>query len=86
MSVLLVVVLGLVGVFLLVIMVLFLLVGRNLKEMAAAVAQATALAERVEEANGSPIMKPAPKRTLKEIFSVLPSLIRRADTLRNKNT
>jgi hypothetical protein len=82
MSVILLVVLGLLGVFLAIIMVLFLLVGRNLKAMAAAVAHATSLAEKVEEQAGPPLVKAAPKRSMKEIFSVLPSLLRRADTLR----
>lgn len=81
MKLILLVVLGLLGVFLAVIMVLFLLIARNLKSMASAVAQATSLVERFEEL-GTPSLTPPPKRSMKEIFSVLPSLLRRADSLR----
>jgi hypothetical protein len=80
MKLILVVVLGLVGVFLAVILVLFLLIARNLKSMASAVARATSLVEAVEERD-RPSLTP-PKRSMKEIFAVLPSLLRRADTLR----
>lgn len=73
--------LGLLGLFLLVIMVLFLLIARNLKAMASAVDRATTLVQRVEQQGGLPIMPPPRKRTMKEIFSVLPSLLKRADTL-----
>ncbi|HYR62879.1 MAG TPA: hypothetical protein VET24_09670 [Actinomycetota bacterium] len=73
--------LGLLGVFLAIVMVLFLVIARNLKSMAAAVEQATNLVQTVESQGGIPITPPPRKRTMKEIFSVLPSLLKRADTL-----
>jgi len=81
MSTILVLGLALLAVFLTILMVLFLVIARNLKAMAAAVEQATALAQTVENQGGLPIAPPARKRTMKEIFSVLPSLLKRADTL-----
>lgn len=76
--------LALVGIFLAVIMVLTLLVARNLKAMAAAVAQASALVEAVEGQGGLPIAPPRPttRYSMKEIFAALPSLLKRADSLR----
>ena len=82
MKMVILVALALLGLFLVVILVLFLLIARNLKTMAAAVAQATALAETVEQEGGSPKLTPPPKRTMKEIFAVLPSLLKRADNLK----
>lgn len=81
MNMIVVVALGLLGLFLVVILVLVLLVARNLKSMAAAVARATALAETVEQGSG-PKLTPVPKRSLKEIFAALPSLLKRADNLK----
>ena len=81
MSTILVLGLALLAVFLTILMVLFLVIARNLKAMAAAVEQATALAQTVENRGGLPIAPAARKRTMKEIFSVLPSLLKRADTL-----
>ena len=80
----LIVLLGLIvlGVFLVTIVVFFLLIARNLKSIAAAVARATSLAEAVEEQGGPPLTAPPPRRTMKEIFSVLPALLKRADTLK----
>ncbi|HLI56037.1 MAG TPA: hypothetical protein VKY26_03285 [Actinomycetota bacterium] len=82
MKLILVVVLALVGLFLIVIFSLLLLIGRNLKSMANAIAQVSQLAERVE-AEGTPTIAPTPrpKPTMKEIFAVLPSLLKRANTL-----
>lgn len=82
MKLILVVVLALVGLFLVVIFGLLLLIGRNLKSLANAVGQVSQLAERVE-AEGTPRIPaaPRPKPTMKEIFSVLPSLLKRANTL-----
>lgn len=76
--------LALVGIFLVVIMVLTLLVARNLKAMAAAVAQASALVEAVEGQGGLPLAQPRPttRYSMKEIFAALPSLLKRADSLR----
>ena len=75
--------LALVGLFLVVIMVLTILVARNLKAMAAAVAQASALAEAVEGRGGLPRpQRPPVRHSLKEVFSALPSLLRKADALR----
>jgi hypothetical protein len=62
-------------------MVLFLIIARNLKAMASAVEHATTLVETVEKQGGLPLAPPSRKRTMKEIFSVLPSLLKRADSL-----
>lgn len=80
MSTVLVVSLALLGLFLLVLLVLFLIIARNLKSMVSAVERATNLAQTVESQGGLPL-KPVRKRTMREIFSVLPSLLKRADTL-----
>lgn len=82
MKLILVVVLALGGLFLIVIFGLLLLIGRNLKSLASAIGQVSQLAERVE-AEGTPRIAsaPRPKPTLKEIFAVLPSLLKRANTL-----
>ncbi|MGH2719929.1 MAG: hypothetical protein ACRDJU_15320 [Actinomycetota bacterium] len=85
MKLILVVVLALVGLFLFVIFALLLLIGRNLKSLASAVGQVSQLAQRVE-AEGKPSIAsspaaPRPKPTMKEIFAVLPSLLKRANTL-----
>lgn len=82
MNMIVVVALALLGLFLIVIMVLFLLIARNLKSMAAAVSRATALAETVERQGTGPSLTPPPKRSLREIFAALPSLLKRADTLK----
>jgi hypothetical protein len=82
MNMIVVVALALLGFFLIVILVLFLLIARNLKSMAAAVARATALAETVERQGTGPALTPAPKRSMKEIFAALPSLLKRADNLK----
>ena len=76
--------LALVGIFLAVIMVLTILVARNLKAMAAAVAQASALVEAVEGQGGLPMApaRPFMRHGMKEIFAALPSLLKRADSLR----
>jgi hypothetical protein len=81
MNTILVLGLGLLAIFLTVLMVLFLVIARNLKAMAAAVEQATTLVQAVEDKGGLPIAPPPRKRPMKEIFSVLPSLLKRADTL-----
>ncbi|GAC1367296.1 MAG: hypothetical protein NVSMB32_12200 [Actinomycetota bacterium] len=83
-----VIALAVVGIVLAVIMVLTILVARNLKAMAAAVAQASALAETIESQSGSPLKPaaPPPRHTMKEIFAALPSLLKRADSLRNKES
>ncbi|GAC1366063.1 MAG: hypothetical protein NVSMB32_10090 [Actinomycetota bacterium] len=75
----------LVGIFLAVILVLTILVARNLRAVAIAVAQASDLVEAVEGQGGLPLTKPfTPTRhSMKEIFAALPSLLRRADTLRS---
>lgn len=77
----LVVSLALLGLFLVVVLVLFLIIARNLKSMVKAVEQATNLAETVESQGGLPLRGPVRKRTMKEVFAVLPSLLKRADTL-----
>ena len=81
MNMILILGLGLLALFLTILMVLFLVIARNLKAMAAAVEQATTLARTVENQGGLPIATPLRKRTMKEIFSVLPSLLKRADSL-----
>lgn len=81
MSTVLVVSLALLGLFLLVVLVLFLIIARNLKSMVSAVERATNLAQSVESQGGLPLNQPVRKRTMKEIFAVLPSLLKRADTL-----
>jgi hypothetical protein len=81
MNMILILGLGLLAIFLTILMVLFLIIARNLKSMAAAVEQATTLVQTVENQGGLPIAPPARKRTMKEMFSVLPSLLKRADTL-----
>jgi hypothetical protein len=81
MNMILILGLGLLALFLAIIMVLFLVIARNLKAMAAAVERATTLARTVENQGGLPIAVPPRKRTMKEIFSVLPSLLKRADSL-----
>ena len=73
--------LGLLALFLTILMVLFLIIARNLKAMAAAVEHATELVQTVENQGGLPLAPPARKRTMKEIFSALPSLLKRADSL-----
>jgi hypothetical protein len=83
MKLILVIVLGILAVVLVLVMTLLLVIGRNLKSMAAAVAQVSSLAERVEQ-EGKPSFSPPPKRSLKEIFAVLPSLLKRADSLPKK--
>jgi hypothetical protein len=77
----LVVSLALLGLFLLVVLFLFLIIARNLKSMVKAVERATSLAETVESQGGLQLRGPARKRTMKEVFAVLPSLLKRADTL-----
>lgn len=81
MNLFLILALGLLGLFLLTVMVLLLLIARNLKAMAAAVGRATTLVQTVEQQGGLPLSPPPRKRSMKEIFSVLPSLLKRADTL-----
>jgi hypothetical protein len=81
MNMFLVIGLGLLAVFLVIVLVLFLVIARNLKAMAAAVDQATSLVQTVEGQGGVPIAPPPRKRTMKEVFSVLPSLLKRAGTL-----
>jgi hypothetical protein len=81
MNMILILGLGLLALFLAILMVLFLVIARNLKAMAAAVEHATTLARTVENQGGVPIAAPPRKRTMKEIFSVLPSLLKRADSL-----
>ena len=81
MNMILILGLGLLALFLTIIMVLFLIIARNLKAMAAAVEHATTLARTVENQGGLPIAAPPRKRSMKEIFSVLPSLMKRADSL-----
>lgn len=73
--------LGLLGVFLAIVLVLFLIIARNLKAMASAVERASSLVQTVEEQGGLPLKAPPPKRSMKEIFSALPSLLKRAETL-----
>ena len=81
MNMILILGLGLLALFLAILMVLFLVIARNLKAMAAAVEHATTLVQTVEKQGGLPRAAPARKRTMKEIFSVLPSLLKRADSL-----
>ena len=81
MNMILILGLGLLALFLTILMVLFLVIARNLKAMAAAVEHATTLARTVEHQGGLPIAAPPRKRTMKEIFSVLPTLLKRADSL-----
>ena len=81
MNMILILGLGLLALFLTILMVLFLIIARNLKAMAAAVEHARTLVETVEKQGGLPLAPPAHKRTMKEVFSVLPSLLKRADTL-----
>jgi len=81
MNMILILGLGLLALFLTILMVLFLVIARNLKAMVAAVEHATTLARTVENQGGVPIAAPPRKRTMKEIFSVLPSLLKRADSL-----
>ena len=81
MSTVLIVSLALLGLFLLVVLVLFLIIARNLKSMVSAVERATNLAQSVESQGGLPLSRPVRKRTMKEVFAVLPSLLKRADTL-----
>lgn len=74
----------LVGIFLAVILVLTILVARNLRAVATAVAEASNLVEIVE-GGGPTTSKPfvATRHSMKEVFAALPSLLRRADTLRS---
>ncbi len=81
MNMILILALGLVALFLTILMVLFLIVARNLKAMAAAVEHATELVQTVEHQGGLPLAPLPRRRTMKEIFSVLPSLLKRADSL-----
>ena len=81
MSTVLIVGLALLGLFLAVVLVLFLIIARNLKSMVSAVERASALAQTVEKQGGVPLSRPSRKRTMKEIFSVLPSLLKRAEPL-----
>jgi hypothetical protein len=81
MNLILIVGLGLLAVFLTILMVLFLIIARNLRAMASAVEHATELVQTVENQGGLPLAPPVRKRTMKEIFSVLPSLLKRADSL-----
>jgi hypothetical protein len=81
MNMILILGLALLALFLTILMVLFLVIARNLKAMAAAVEHATMLAQTVEKQGGLPMAVPPRKRTMKEIFSVLPSLLKRADSL-----
>ena len=76
--------LGLLAVFLVVIIVFFLLIARNLKTIAAAVEHASSLAQAAGQTGGPPLTGPPTKRSMKEIFSVLPGLLKRADHLRPK--
>ena len=80
MNMILILGLGLLALFLTILMVLFLVIARNLKTMAAAVEHARELVKTVENQGGL-LAPPARKRTMKEIFSVLPSLLKRADSL-----
>ena len=86
MNMILILGLGLLALFLTILMVLFLVIARNLKAMAAAVEQATTLVQTVENQGGLPIPAAPRRRTMKEIFSVLPSLLKRADTLDKNET
>lgn len=82
MSTILILGLGLLAIFLTVLMVLFLVIARNLKAMAAAVEQATTLVKTVENQGGLPIVpQPRKRPSMKEVFSVLPGLLKRADSL-----
>ena len=81
MEVVLLVALGLLALFLAVVLILLMVIGKNLKSMAALVSRASELAETVS-AEGQPQLGPQPKRSMKEIFAVLPSLIKKADALK----
>jgi hypothetical protein len=74
------------GVLLLTVLVFFLLIARNLKAIAAAIARASSLAEAVEQHGGPPVpAAPRPRPTMREIFAVLPSVLKRADRLRGQD-
>lgn len=81
MEVVLLVAVGLLGLFLAIVLILLIVIGKNLKSMAALVSRASALAESVSS-EGQPQIAPPSKRSMKEIFAVLPSLIKKADALK----
>lgn len=82
MEVVLLAALGLLGLFLAIVLILLMVIGRNLRSMAALVSRASELAENVSAEGQPQLLGPQPKRSMKEIFAVLPSLIKKADALK----